>query len=115
MIGETVGVIRPTVTTDRYGDSIIVYPETPTFEIDGCAFDPGGANAVGGTSEVLDARTAVITNPTLYAPPGTDVEPTDRVVVRGRTFDVGGEPAVWRNPHDGTDRGVVVPLGEVVG
>jgi hypothetical protein len=109
VIGETVGVIRPTVETDRYGDVTTVYGDVVTQEIEHCAFDPGG------TSEVLDGRMAVITRPTLYLPPGADVRASDRVVVRGRTYDVGGEPAVWTNPYSATTKGVVVPLGEVAG
>jgi hypothetical protein len=109
MIGEPVGVIRPTTETDRYQNVVLVYGDTATHTIGHCAFDPGGTN------EVLDGRTAVITRPTLYLPPDADLRASDRVVVRGRTFDVDGEPAVWTNPYDGHTKGVVVPLGEVVG
>ena len=109
MIGETIGVIRPTVETDRYGDTTTVYGTAVTHRIRRCAFDPGG------TSEIHDGRTAVITRPTLYLPPRADIRPTDRVVVRGKTYEVGGEPAVWTNPYSGSTKGVVVPLGEAVG
>lgn len=109
MIGEAVGVIRPTTETDRYGDTTLVYGDTVTHTIRHCAFDPGG------TSEVLDGRTAVITRPTLYLPPGADLEASDRVVIRGRTYEVGGQPAVWTNPYDTRTKGVVVPLEEVTG
>jgi hypothetical protein len=109
MIGETVGVIRPTVVTDRYGNDEWVYGTSVTHRIRGAAFDPGG------TSEVLDGRTAVITRPTLYLPPGADLNATDRVVIRGRTFTVGGVPAVWTNPYSATTKGVVAPLEEVTG
>ena len=109
MRGETVGVIRPTVVTDRYGNDEWVYGTAVTHRICHCAFDPGG------TSEVLDGRTAVITRPTLYLPPCSDLVPSDRVVVRGRTFTVNGTPAVWTNPYSATTKGIVAELEEVTG
>lgn len=109
MIGEPVGVIRPTKVTDKYQNDVLVYGTTPTHTIGRCAFDPGG------TFEVLGGRTAVITRPTLYLPPGADLHATDQVVVRGDTYTVGGKPAVWTNPFDGATKGVVVPLEEVTG
>lgn len=109
MIGEPVGVIRPTTATDRYGDETLIYGTDITFTIRRCAFDPGGSN------EDLDGRTAVITRPTLYLPPVADIRPTDRLVIRGRTYDVSGAAAVWTNPYSGVTAGVVVPLTEVAG
>jgi hypothetical protein len=109
MIGEPVGVIRPTSGADRYGNTALTYGDAPTHTIRRCAFDPGG------TSEVADGRLAVITEPTLYLPPGADLRSTDRVLVRGRMFEVTGTPAVWTNPYDGQTRGVVAPLREVSG
>lgn len=109
MIGETVGVIRPTTSTDRYNDTTLTYGTTPTHEVAGCAFDPGGS------TEINDGRTAVTTTPTLYLPPGADITATDRVVVRGDTYETTGKPAVWVSPFDGQTKGVVVPLREVTG
>jgi hypothetical protein len=108
MIGETVGVIRPTVEADRYQNSALVYGAV-THSIRRCAFDPGG------TSEVADGRLAVVTEPTLYLPANADLHAADRVVLRGRTFEVDGVPAVWVNPYDGATKGVVAPLREVTG
>lgn len=51
---------------------------------------------------VQDARHAVVSGWTLYLPADTVIGPRDRVQVRGATFPVQGEPAVWG------DAGVVV-------
>jgi hypothetical protein len=109
VIGETVGVIRPANVVDRYGDTTLVYGDAVTATIRHCAFDPGG------TSETADGRTAVITKPTLYLPPGSDLRPSDRVVVRGRTYEAAGDAAVWTNPYSAVTKGVVMPLAEVTG
>ena len=45
---------------------------------------------------------------TLYLPTGTEIGPQNRVVVRGKTYDVLGEPAEWVNPFTGWAPGVVV-------
>lgn len=108
-MGETVGVIRPTTGMDRYGNETLVYADTPTHTVDGCAFDPGGS------TEMLDGRTAVTTTPTLYAPPGADIKATDKVIVRGDEFGVTGKPAVWVSPFDGVTKGVVAQLEKVTG
>ena len=109
MIGEPVGVIRAGTTVDRYENVVTVYGTEVDFIIDGCAFDPGGS------TEIHDGRTAVVTLPTVYAPPGADLLATDRLVVRGRPYDVTGTPAVWVNPYSATEKGVVVQLEEVTG
>lgn len=107
--GETVGVIRPTTTSDRYNNTTRTWGTVPTHEVAGCAFDPGGS------SEENDGRTATVTTPTLYAPPGADLDAADQVLVRGDIFEVLGVPAVWVNPFDGQTKGVVASLRKVDG
>lgn len=41
------------------------------------------------------ARNAVVSGFTLYLAEGADVTAADRMVVRGRTYDVDGDPALW--------------------
>jgi hypothetical protein len=107
--GETVGVIRPTTSTDRYGNASRVYGGTITHEIGGCAFAPAGS------SEVNDARTAVMSEPAIYCPPGADLTAADHVLVRGSRYEVHGEPADWRDPFGSTLGGVVATLRKVEG
>lgn len=54
-------------------------------------------------------RQATITSYDLYLPAGTDITAADRVTVRGDTFDVDGEPAVW------ADSGIVATVKRVAG
>ena len=107
--GEPVGVIRPTTTTDRYGNAARVYGATATHTVDGCAFDPGGS------TEINDGRNAVTTTPTLYLPVGADVEAADKVIVRGTVYEVVGDSAVWVDPFGSSLGGVTVELRKVDG
>lgn len=51
------------------------------------------------------ARTAV----RIFAPPGTDVEPTDRILFNGLTYDVFGHAGPWRR-FSGQERYVQIIL-----
>ncbi|QAB17482.1 hypothetical protein Leucomu_05700 [Leucobacter muris] len=60
------------------------------------AFDPGGRSE---SSE--PGRDAVVTEPTIYLPPGSPFAPHDECVVRGKRYAVEGEPADWVHPTRG--------------
>jgi hypothetical protein len=109
VIGESVGVLRPTSATDRYGNASLTFPSTATHSVDGCAFDPGSS------SEDNDGRTAIVVTPTLYAPPGSDITAADRLLVRGLVFEIIGEPAAWVSPFDGQAKGLAISLRRVAG
>lgn len=110
--GETVVRQRATSADNPYsgeaGDTDWTTPGLLT--ITGCAFDPGGS-----LEPTEQGRTAVITQPTLYAPPNSDVLAGDRLVVRGRTWDVDGDPADWRSPFTGWEPGMAIKLKAVEG
>lgn len=83
---ETVTVIRPP-GRDRFGDQangVIV-----EFDIPGCLFAPGPSREMGFASN------QVLSDGTVYGPPGMDVQPTDRMRVRGDIYSVVGHPQVW--------------------
>ncbi|ABS03203.1 hypothetical protein [Kineococcus radiotolerans] len=92
MIGQhalTVRVLRP-ITRDNDGD------ETPGDEHDepGCIFAP--ATLGGADTEPGDFANTVISGGMLFCPGRTlDVNPSDRVVVRGLVYDVQGELGDW--------------------
>lgn len=110
MIGETVVRVRPGETTDRYGATVADWANPDEADIEGCAFAPGD------TSEDHSAgRVAVIAGPTLYAPPGADIAPHDRIEARGEVFEVDGVPADWRSPYTNRCHGLAVPLRRVTG
>lgn len=66
----------------------------------------------GGTSEPLrPGQDRVITEPTIYLPPAS-IGAHDRVTVRGRLYEVAGDPADW---VDGSFQGWVIELRKVDG
>lgn len=110
--GETVTRLRP-LGLDQFGDPL---PGTITeLDIPGCAVWPRDGNAAGG-NENTDFRNTVISGLMILAPPGSDIEPTDRFRVRGLVYEVDGEPGVWGpSPLTGTEAGVQVALKRVEG
>lgn len=56
-----------------------------------------------------NARNAVASGFTLYLPTGSDVTARDRMTVRGGTYDVLGDPALWLSA------GLVVQVGRTEG
>lgn len=88
---------------DRYGDP--VYEET-SVELPPALFAPGGAS-----EPVVSGREPVVTEPTVYwRGVWPDVVASDRLVVRGRVYEVVGDPADWRGNLVG---GLVVRLMRV--
>lgn len=109
--GETVTRQRAQTHTDRYGATVRDWSLPPTeATLTDCAFNPGQSS-----EPVQDARNSVITQPEVYAPSGSDILPGDRLVVRGKTYDVDGQPADWRSPFTGWTPGLVVALKIVEG
>ncbi|MFI7608787.1 hypothetical protein ACIBTV_27255 [Micromonospora sp. NPDC049366] len=96
----TIAVIRPPAK-DGFGDPL---PGTDVETIvPGCLFAPGPS------AENLVAAMQVDSDATVYAPPGTDVLPTDRIRVRGGVYEVAGKPQDWGRA------GVVILLRQVTG
>lgn len=110
--GETVTRLRASSAADRFsGESTAEDWSSPDeLAILGCGFDPGDS------TEPLEAgRDAVLAKPTVYAPSGADVTALDRLIVRGRTWQVDGDPADYRNPLTGWEPGLVIKLKAVSG
>lgn len=110
--GETVTRLRATPATDPYsGEATGLDWDAPDeLDIDGCGFNPGQSS-----EPLQEARNAVTSQPEVYAPFGSDVLSGDRIVVRGKTYDVDGEPADWRSPFSGWSPGMVIVLKRVEG
>ena len=101
--GETVVILRTEPDdVDPYGDPIPgASTETP---VEGCAVWTGReANA----EPVAADRAPLIADLTISFPAGTDVRSTDRVRVRGKVYDVEGDPFEFVNPFTGWRPGVV--------
>lgn len=105
--GETATRLRAAAVTDPYSGEVDDRDwSTPDeLAIPGCGFDPGG------TTELIEVgRAAVLTQPTLFAPADADIGPADRIEIRSRTWEVDGDPALWRSPFTGWEPGLVVKL-----
>lgn len=109
MTGETVTILRAGApSSDRYGNTI---PGGDVrLEIAGCAVAP---RLQGDATE--GGRQGVIVGTTVYFPPGTDVQSTDRLEVRGETHTIDGDPGRWVSPFTGTEAGVEVATRRVEG
>lgn len=71
---------------DRFGD---VTGSDSELDIPGCAVQPTSA------IESTDHGDLLVTNVTLYAPPGTDLAAADRIRWQGDVYEVDGTPAAW--------------------
>ncbi len=110
--GETVTRLRGTPVEDPYSgeETDLDWSNPAALEIPGCAFDPGSSD-----EPLAQGRNAVITQPRLFVAAGVDVTARDRLVVRGRTWQVDGDPADFRHPMTGWHPGVVINLKAVNG
>lgn len=105
--GETVTRQRAALVTDPYSGetSALDWSAPDELEIPSVAFDPGGSFE---TTE--PGRNPVDTSPKLYDPSYADIAASDRIVCRGKTYDVDGDPLVYRHPMTGWSPGQVVNL-----
>ncbi len=115
MTGETIVRLRAPLLEerDRYGGAVRDWDNAVSVEIDGCAVSPRFE-----AERTDQGRQGVIIGLTVYAPAGTDVLPTDRVIVRGdwaNPYEIDGQPGDWTNPYDGRSRGVEFALKRVDG
>jgi hypothetical protein len=110
--GETVIRQRGAVVTDPYSGEAtgVDWDDPDEHEVPGCAFNPGRSS-----EPLQDARNAVTSQPEVYAPAGVDIVAGDRLVVRGLTFEVDGDPADWISPFTGWAPGLVVALKRTEG
>ena len=109
LIGEPVTVRRADTTIDRYGNTTPDWTYITDTVVAGCAVAPRSS------AEDNDGRTAVIVGLTVYMPEGTDVLPSDRLVIRGVVHEVDGEAGDWRSPFSARRPGLEVPVRRVDG
>jgi hypothetical protein len=112
-MSETVTVLTPGTITNPYsGEDTPSWTVPPSSSVDvpGVAVEPRPSG-----EPVQDARNAVVSGFTLYLPSEAVVTAHSRVVVRGGTYDVIGEPAVWQSPFSDWAAGTVVQVQRVEG
>jgi hypothetical protein len=104
--GETIDVLTAGTTTDPYsGKPTADWDNATSVSVSGVAVEPRPSG-----EPLQDARNQIVNGFTLYLPAGTAINAQSRVVVRGNTYDVLGEPADWRSPFDGWQPGLVVQV-----
>ncbi len=108
--GETVTRLRAPAVTDRYNAEKRDWSTAVETDLPGCAV------AAGGSVEPLEVgRSSVVSDFDVIAPPATDILATDRLVVRGVTCEVEGQPFDWRHPWTGWQPGMVIKVKAVQG
>jgi hypothetical protein len=110
--GETVTRQRGDGVTDPYsGEATELNWDSPDeLEIDGVAVAPGAF-----VESATPDRTRVDIDFTLCGPYEADIEPLDRVIVRGHTCEVIGKRQDWLNPFTGNQAGCVAEVRKVAG
>jgi hypothetical protein len=101
--GETITRLRATVTEDEYHNQNFDWTSPASLAITGAAVALGGTFDVGATD-----RQPTESDFDLYLPSGSDVASTDRLIVRGKTCDIVGDPFDWRSPFTGWSPGMLV-------
>ena len=88
---ETITRLRAPYKADRFGNptSVRDWTAATSLDIPGCSVQP-----VAGT-EVFDDRDARVQRWIVYAPVGTDLMSTDRIIHKGVTYEVDGDIRVW--------------------
>lgn len=109
--GETVTVLAAGEVADPYSGETSADWSNPTeTEVTDVAVEPRPSS-----EPTQDARNAVVSGFTLYMPAGAAITAQNRVIVRGDTYDVLGDPADWRSPFSGWNPGIVVQCGRTEG
>lgn len=103
---EAVVRLRPVMVTDTYSDQQVPDWSQPPAELTLYA----GVADSGSVEQILDGRTPVDSDFTLYFDTTVDVTPQDRIRVRGLVCGVTGRPFLWRSPLTGWQPGTVVQV-----
>lgn len=98
---DTITVQRAPLADVGHNDVRPDWSQAVEHDVDGCSVQPGAS------AEVLDGRDATVVRWTVFAPAGTDVLASDRVVYGGGTYEVDGEPL---RHNEGVSDHVVVAL-----
>lgn len=92
---ETVIRLRAGTTTNRAGGADKDWTSPSSLAIDECLIAPRME-----PEDATSGREGRVIGWTVYAPDATDVVATDRLTIRGATYDVDGEPEDWSGGWD---------------
>lgn len=110
--GETVTRERGQLVPDPYSGELTkrVWAAPDLLELEGVAIAPSSS-----TESSTENRTTTTTSMSLYAAPGVDVLPQDRIRARSGLWNVDGEVADWKNALTGWNPGVEFRISKVAG
>lgn len=110
--GETVTRERGQLVADAYSGQPTkrVWTDPDSIELEGVAIAPSSS-----TETRTEDRSSVTTGMSLYAAPGVDVLPHDRIRARSGLWDVEGEVADWKSALTGWNPGVEFRVKKVAG
>lgn len=104
---ETATIVSRGVT-GQDADGNDIYGETQT--------STSGVFAPEGSTELIQGQATVIANPTFYLTQGAPIPSAqDRLVIRGDSFEIDGQPQSFHNPFTGAEPGPVLRLERVTG
>lgn len=89
---DVVTVERAPLVAER-GTQVRDWSQAVAHTVAGCSVQPGGTSGTWG-----ELRNGAEVRATLYAPPGSDIEFSDRVSFGGNVYALDGEPLEWRSP-----------------
>ncbi|MCO4256508.1 hypothetical protein [Pseudarthrobacter cellobiosi] len=110
--GETATRERAQMIADPYSNELTKRDWTTLniLELEGVAIAPSSS-----TETRTEDRASITTGMSLYAAPGVDVLPHDRIRARSGLWDVEGEVADWKNALTGWNPGVEFRVRKVAG
>lgn len=109
--GEPVTVVRASLVDDGYGNPIRDWASATRTPHEGCAV----AQGTRGGETLTGDRDTIISDLAVFMPSGVDVAPMDRLEIRGRDYEVVGEPFDWVSPFSGTAFALAVYCNRVEG
>jgi hypothetical protein len=95
---QSITIVRPSTTTDPYGNEKTDWADAVRTVVDGVNVQPQG-----GSSEDTDDKQLTVTGWGLYTPRGMDLDlrETDRIEFDGMTLQVVGKVGRWPAPGGG--------------
>ena len=106
--GEAVTVYNATLTTDRYGNEVSTWAAGTTYQH--CVV------SARRTDDLTNGgRQGTIVGLKVLLPTTAEVDPHDRLEVRGSMYEIVGEPFAPSSPFTGLTPGVSVDIRRVEG
>lgn len=83
---------------DSRGTQVRDWSQASSRTVNGCLVQP-----VDGSTAWTDPTQAVTVRARLWCPPGTDIQPDDRVIADGIIYAIEGAPMAWQSPTGAID------------